>query len=73
MSSIKPNYKIDIYDENFDKIISIGSIKYSDYPTYIITHGLEYANKRRKLYKLRHNKDRNIPYSRGWYSDKILW
>lgn len=71
-SSIK-NYKIDVLDKNFTYITSIGSKNYSDYPTYILTHGLEYANRRRALYKLRHNKDRNVLYSRGWFADKILW
>ena len=42
--------KIDVFKKG-KKIASIGSIGYSDYATYIETKGIEYANKRRKLYK----------------------
>lgn len=66
-------YKIDVFDKDGDYIASIGAMNYSDYPTYMITHGKEYADNRRRLYKLRHEKDRNVKYSRGWYSDNILW
>ena len=66
-------YKIDIYDLNNNYIASIGSINYSDYPTYIKTHGLQYANERRRLYKLRHNKDRHKLFSKGYLADHILW
>jgi hypothetical protein len=44
-----------------------------DYPTYILYCGKEFANERKKLYKIRHKKDRNIKGSRGYYADKILW
>ena len=71
--SEKPKYKIDVYDKNQQYITSIGALHYSDYPTYIKTHGNDYATERRRLYKLRHNKDRHKPGSRGFYSDNILW
>ena len=71
--SIKPKYKIDIYDLNNNYITSIGSLGYKDYPTYIKDYGQEYAEKRRVLYKKRHQKDRLINGSRGYYSDKLLW
>jgi hypothetical protein len=31
------------------------------------------ANERRKLYKIRHSKDRKRLYSNGWYADQLLW
>ena len=73
---IKPsknkNKKIDVYkDGKF--ITSIGAKNYKDYPTYILEKGEDYPNERRKLYKIRHQKDRNIKGSRGWYSSKLLW
>ncbi len=73
--STNPNKKIDVYDYNGNKICSIGSIKYknNDYPTYIKTNGIQYANKRRMLYKLRHEKDRHVKDTAGYYADKILW
>jgi hypothetical protein len=36
------------------KITSIGAIGYLDYPTYIEKEGLDKANQRRRLYKLRY-------------------
>ena len=64
--------KIDVY-KNGKKIASIGAKGYSDYATYIETKGLEYANKRRKLYKIRHNKNRKKVGTRSYYADQILW
>ena len=54
-------------------ILEQGNKKYNDYPTYILEKGKKYADERRKLYKLRHEDDRNIKNSRGFYADKILW
>ena len=64
--------KIDVY-KNDKKIASIGSKNYSDYPSYIKSNGIEHANKRRKLYKLRHNADRKVINSNGYFADKLLW
>ena len=61
--------KIDVY-KNDKKIASIGA---SDYNDYIETKGKEYADNRRRLYKLRHNKTRKIIGSNSFYADKILW
>jgi len=35
--------------------------------------GKEYADERRRLYKMRHEKDRNKVGSPGFYADKLLW
>ena len=64
--------KIDVF-KNGKQIASIGGRGYKDYATYISERGLEYANKRRKLYKQRHEKDRKVKGSNGFYADKILW
>jgi hypothetical protein len=50
----------------------------NDYPTYLAKekkgyYEKGYANKRRKLYKDRHEKDRHVLGSAGYYADKILW
>ena len=70
--STRKDKKIDVYKDN-KYICSIGDINYYDYPTYIQNNGITFANERRKLYKQRHNKDRNIKNSSGYYADKILW
>lgn len=65
--------KIDVYNKRGEKITSIGARGYADYPTYLAMFGKPYADKRRKLYKLRHNKDRHIKGTAGYYADKLLW
>jgi hypothetical protein len=70
--STNPKKKLDVYKDN-NKIASIGAIGYNDYPTYIMKNGLKYANERRKLYKQRHEKDRLVKNSNGFFSDNILW
>lgn len=73
--SNKGKYKIDIFYasgiKKGDYITSIGNIFYSDYPTYLETHDKEYAEKRRKLYHLRHRNDASK--IRGFLALNILW
>jgi len=73
---IKPskykNKKIDVYKNNIF-ICSIGDIRYNDYPTYLETNKKEYAEERKRLYKLRHNKEKNKTGTAGYYSYYILW
>lgn len=64
--------KIDIYmDDKF--ITSIGAIGYKSYPEYLAEKGQKYADERRRLYRIRHEKDIKNIGSRGWWSSKILW
>ena len=70
--STNPKKKIDVYKDH-KKIASIGSIIYDDYPTYLIKKGKPYADEKRRLYKLRHSKDRNVFGSNGYYADQLLW
>ena len=62
--------KIDVF-KNGKKVCSVGGFGYNDFPTYIKKRGLSYAKKRRRLYKIRHTKDRKKGC--GYYADKILW
>ena len=55
------------------KVADVGALGYKDFPTYTKTKGKVYANKRRKLYKIRHQKTRTKKGSRSYYADKILW
>ena len=74
---IKPSYnrkkKLDVFDYHFNYICSIGATGYGDYESYTRTHGIEYANERRRLYKQRHEKTRHVLGSASYYADKILW
>ena len=71
-SSMKKGKKIDVY-KNGEYIASIGSIDYSDYPTYLQTHNKEYADNRKRLYRCRHSKDSLIKMTPGWLSYNLLW
>lgn len=69
--------KIDVFKKG-QKVASVGAIGYNDYPTYMelerkgkVPKGT--ANKRRRLYKIRHKADRNIKNSNGYYADRLLW
>jgi hypothetical protein len=72
---IKPsknkNKKIDVF-KNGNKLASIGNKNYLDYPNYL-KQDKSLAEQRRKLYKIRHEKDRKIKGSAGYFADKILW
>lgn len=70
-SSVKGK-KIDVF-KNGKKIASVGALGYDDYPTHIEKKGKEFADKRRRLYKIRHAKDKDIKGTAGYYADKLLW
>ena len=70
--SSNPKKKIDVFKDK-KKIASVGAIDYSDYSTYIKDKGLEYANERRRLYRIRHKNDKNIIGSNGYYANALLW
>lgn len=65
--------KIDVFDKNGKKLASVGALGMGDYPTFIEKKGMEYANVRRRLYKMRHEKDRHKVGSAGYFADKLLW
>ena len=70
-SSVKGK-KIDVFKDG-KKVASVGALGYFDYPTYMKEKGKAYADERRRLYKIRHSKDRNVKNSDGYYADKLLW
>lgn len=75
--STNPKKKIDVFKGSL-KVASIGAYGMNDYPTYKelermgeVEKGT--AERRRKAYKSRHSKDRNVIGSNGYYADRILW
>lgn len=69
--SEKAGKKIDVFDLNNDYICSVGALGMSDFPTYIETHGLEYANERKKRF---YQRFKNIKTgTKLWYSAILLW
>jgi hypothetical protein len=71
--SSNPKKKIDVFDKNDKFIVSIGAIGYMDYPTYLETSNKALADTKRKAYKARHEKDRHVKETAGYYADQILW
>jgi hypothetical protein len=64
--------KIDVFKQD-KKVASVGANGMMDYPSYLESRGAKYAKARRQLYKMRHEKDRNIKGTAGYYADKLLW
>lgn len=64
--------KLDVYKDG-KKIASVGAVGYGDYPTWIAKKGKEFADKRRKAYKSRHEKNRHVKNSPGYFADQLLW
>jgi hypothetical protein len=69
--------KIDVFKAG-KKIASVGATGYNDYPTWMelekkgkVEKGT--ANKRRRLYKIRHKNDKDRKGTPGYYADKLLW
>lgn len=73
LPSEKRNKKIDVYDIYGNLLASIGDPNYLDYPSYLKYCGKKIAEDRRKAYKIRHEKDRHIKGSAGYYADQLLW
>ena len=74
--SVKPSTnktkKIDIFRGD-KKLASVGANGMNDYPTYKKKYGTKYAKTRRRLYKIRHENDRHIKGSNGFWAAKLLW
>lgn len=74
IASDNPNYKLEIYDGMTGKFLFYGGDpRFQDYPHYIRSHGKQYANERRRLYRIRHAKEINDIGSRGWVISQLLW
>ena len=71
--SSRKGKKLDVYDRKGNFITSVGAKGYLDYPTYRKLFGKAVADQRRRLYKIRHQADRSVKGSPGWYADKLLW
>tara|TARA_R110000787_G_scaffold769_1_gene2737 strand:+ start:2046 stop:2324 length:279 start_codon:yes stop_codon:yes gene_type:complete len=63
--------KLDVF-KNGQKIASIGAKGYTDYSTMLLKNKA-LAEKKKKAYKSRHESNRKVVASKGYYSDKILW
>jgi len=64
--------KIDVFKGN-KKVAAVGANGMGDFPTFMKMEGMASAKEHRRRYKMRHEKDRHVRGSRGWYADKLLW
>lgn len=71
--SKNPKKKISVYDKNDNFLYDIGARGMGDFPTFAAEKGLEYALQRQALYKKRHEKDRHIKGSPGYWASNLLW
>jgi len=67
--SKKSGKKLDVFKDN-KLLTSIGAKGMGDYPTYLQNEGKKFAEERRKLYKLRHAKNKGLA---GFYANELLW
>lgn len=74
--TIKPSTvkhkKLDVFKEG-KKVVSVGDTRYNDYNSYIKTKGLAYANERKRLYNIRHNKTKDVKGSPSYFANELLW
>lgn len=76
LSNVKGK-KIAVY-KNGVKVADVGALGYNDYPTYLEKENKGiypkgYAAQRRKQYKIRHDSDRKVINSNGYFADQLLW
>ena len=76
--SSNPKKKYDAYLLHNGKIkkVPFGDTAYQQYQDKALGlyKYLDHLDKDRRIrYKLRHEQDRHIKYSAGWFSDKYLW
>jgi len=71
--SDNPKYKIEIYDKDGVFLFYGGDPSYKDFPHYKQERDLEYALRRRELYRIRHKKEIENKGSRGAIIAELLW
>jgi len=71
--STNASKKIDVFNKQGKKLASIGAKGYGDYPTFLKKKGKLFAETRRKAYKARHEQNRKIRNTPGYFADQLLW
>lgn len=64
--------KLDVFKKGI-KVASVGASGYGDFPTFKKKKGIKYALIRQKAYKARHQGNRKVKGSPGYYADQLLW
>ena len=72
--SDKKKYKLEVYNKITGQFLFYaGDANYRDYPSYLETHGKEFAETRRRLYYKRHAKGINNIGSKESIVAYLLW
>lgn len=71
-------YKVEIYSDKIKvKTVQFGDRRYEQYkdstPLKLYTNLNHNDKDRRRRYKIRHEKDRHVKYTAGWFADRYLW
>ena len=69
--SLRKGKKIAVFRGD-KKLADVGAIGYGDYGTNL-KKDKKYADERRRLYKIRHSKDRHKVGTPSYWADKLLW
>ena len=70
--STRKGKKIDVFKDG-KKVASVGALGMGDFPTFTKQKGKEFAEKRRKACKSRHQKTRTKVGTPSYYADQLLW
>lgn len=70
--SKQPKKKIDVILDG-EVVASVGDKAYEDYASLLKKKGKDYADKRRALYKKRHEHTRHKVGTPSYYADQLLW
>lgn len=74
--SQNPRKKFTVFVPKHERLIKVdfGAQDMGDFTIYYKEKGKEFAEERRRLYRLRHRNDRlNNPYMPGFWSMYVLW
>jgi len=70
--SMRKGKKIAVYKDN-KKVADIGATGYFDYPTYLSMFKKDFADDKRRLYRIRHAGEQKKIGSPGYYAWHLLW
>jgi len=74
--TVKPsknkNKKVDVFKDG-KKVASVGDSRYKDFHLYKKEDGIKKAKERKRLYKIRHGKNRNKKGTPSYFADQLLW
>lgn len=65
--------KIDVFNKKGEKVGSAGAKNYGDFPTFKKEKGKEYADKKRKAFRARHDCSNAKSPTNKYWACELLW